>query len=243
MSYLRRRRGQVILSAFLLFSLFTVLVPSSDLAVSAFFFNGVAFPRAAWWVKLQQDLLTLFLCVSLLSVLLVYGWNRILGQCVLNIDGRRVLYLALVLIIGAGLIVNAGFKNNFGRARPRDVAEFGGTRTFTPAYVVSRECRTNCSFSSGDAAAGFFTIALVMAFRGRRVYYVAAIALGVVNSMLRLAAGAHFLSDVVVSFFVMLVVSDVLFHYMIAIPSERRMSSSMEEELAAAHARARHDHP
>jgi lipid A 4'-phosphatase len=177
----------------------------------------------------------------MLSVVLVYAWNRLLRQCVLNIDGRRVLYLLFVLIIGAGLIVNAGFKNNFGRARPRDVVEFGGSRMFTPAYVVSGECRTNCSFSSGDAAAGFFTIALVMAFRGRRAYYFAAGALGGVISISRLAAGAHFFSDIVVSFFVMLIVSDVLFHYMIAIPAERRMLSSMEEELASAYASTRDD--
>jgi lipid A 4'-phosphatase len=241
MSYLRLKRSQIIIGAFVLFSLIAVLVPALDLAVSRFFFNGVAFPGGAWWVKLQQDFLTLFLCITMLSVVLVYGWNRLLRQHVLKIDGRRVLYLLLVLIIGAGLIVNEGFKNNFGRARPRDVAEFGGSRMFTPAFVVSGECRTNCSFSSGDAAAGFFTLALVMAFRGRRVYYVAAGALGVVISISRLAAGAHFFSDIVVSFFVMLLVSDILFHYMIAIPSERKMLSSMGEEPASAYAGTRDD--
>ena len=244
MSYLRLKRSQVIIAAFAAFSLFAVLVPSVDLAVSRFFFDGVAFPRAAWWVKLQQDLLTLFLSITMLSVVLVYAWNRLLRQCVLKIDGRRVLYLLLVLIIGAGLIVNTGFKDNFGRARPRDVVEFGGSRAFTPAYVISGECRTNCSFSSGDSAAGFFTIALVMAFRGRRAYYIAAGALGVVVSLARLAAGAHFLSDTVVSFFVMLIVSDVLFHYMIAIPSKRRMATSVgKEELASAYASTRDDRP
>jgi lipid A 4'-phosphatase len=244
MSYLRLKRSQIIVGAFVSFSLFAVLVPSLDLAVSKFFFNGVAFPRGAWWVKLQQDFLTLFLCITMLAVVLVYAWNRLLGQSVLKIDGRRVLYLLLVLFIGAGLIVNEGFKNNFGRARPRDVAEFGGSRMFTPAYVVSGECRTNCSFSSGDAAAAFFSLALVMAFQRRRVYYVAAGALGLVVSIARLAAGAHFLSDVVVSFFVMLIVSDVLFHYMIAVSSEREMLSPVgEDELASAHASTRDDGP
>lgn len=233
MSYLRLRRSQIIIGAFVSFSLFAVLVPSVDLGVSRFFFDDGAFPRAAWWVRFQQDLLTLFLSITMLSVVLVYAWNRLLRRRVMEIDGRRVLYLLLVLIIGAGLIVNAGFKNHFGRARPRDVAEFGGSRMFTPAYVLSNQCRTNCSFSSGDAAAGFFTIALVMAFRRRRAYYVAAVALGVVISISRLAAGAHFLSDTVVSFFVMLIVSDVLFHYMIAIPSEREKLSPVGQEVPA----------
>jgi lipid A 4'-phosphatase len=243
MSYLRLKRSRIIIGAFVSFSLFAVLVPSLDLAVSRLFFDGAAFPRDAWWVKLQQDFLTLFLCIAMLTVALVYAWNRLLRRRVLEIDGRKVVYLLLVLIIGAGLIVNTGFKDNFGRARPRDVAEFGGSRTFTPAYVVSRECRTNCSFSSGDGAAAFFTIALVMAFQRRRAYYAAAGALGVVVSISRLAAGAHFFSDIVVSFFVMLIVSDVLFHYMIAIPSERKMLSPIEEELASAHASTRDDRP
>ena len=113
---------------------------------------------------------------------------------------------------------------------------------FTPAYVVSRECAKNCSFSSGDAAAGFFPLALVMAFRRRLGYYLAAGALGVVVSISRLAAGAHFFSDIVVSFFVMLIVSDVLFYYMLAVPSERATLSSMGEEgLASAFARTRDD--
>jgi lipid A 4'-phosphatase len=241
MSYLRLKRSQIIIGAFVLFSLFAVLVPSFDLAVSRFFFDGVAFPHDAWWVKLQQDFLTLFLCITMLSVVLTYVWNRLLRQHVLKIDGRKVLYLLFVLIIGGGLIVNVGFKNNFGRARPRDVAEFGGPRMFTPAYVVSRECRANCSFSSGETAAGFFTIALAMAFRRRRVYYIAAGALGAVIAISRLASGAHFFSDTVVSFFVMLIVSDVLFHYMLAIPSERKMLSSMAGELASSYASTRDD--
>jgi len=242
MSYLRLKQSQIIIAAFALFSLSAVLFPSIDLAVSRFFFDGVAYPRAVWWVKLQQELLTLFLCITMLSLVLVYAWNRLLRQRVLNIDGRRVLYLLFVLMIGAGLIVNAGFKDNFGRARPRDVVEFGGSQKFTPAYVVSTECRSNCSFSSGDAAAGFFPIALVMAFRRRRAYFLAAGALGVVISISRLAAGAHFFSDVVVSFFVMLIVSDVLFHYMIAVPADRATAlPTSKEALASAFASTRDD--
>jgi membrane-associated phospholipid phosphatase len=46
--------------------------------------------------------------------------------------------------------------------------------------------------------------------------FVAGIALGALISLSRLAAGAHFFSDVTVSFFVMLIVADVLFFYLVA---------------------------
>ena len=44
--------------------------------------------------------------------------------------------------------------------------------------------------------------------------FVAGLGLGSVVSFFRVASGAHFLSDIVVSFFVMLIVADVLYHYM-----------------------------
>jgi lipid A 4'-phosphatase len=125
--------------------------------------------------------------------------------------------------VGAGLIVNTGLKDNFGRARPKDVAEFGGAKQFTPAYFISRECKTNCSFSSGDAAGGFFAIALALALSRRRAMLAVAVAVGVgaLVSLARIASGAHFFSDTVVSFFVMLIVSDALYFYIVLTDAER----------------------
>lgn len=243
MSYLRLWSSQVILGAFVSFSLFMSLVPALDLAISRVFFQRFGFQADAWWVKLQQDGLACFLCITLLAVVLVYAWNRLLRQQVLQIDGRKVAYLFCVLIVGAGLVVNLGFKNHFGRARPRDVAEFGGPKVFTPAFAISQQCRTNCSFSSGDAAGGFFAITLVMAFRGRRVYYVAAGMFGVVISISRLASGAHFFSDTVVSFFVMWVVSDVLHHYMLAVPAVRGRVSATRIRISPPAVPASRSHP
>jgi lipid A 4'-phosphatase len=222
MGYLKRGRSQVILASFLLFSLVVAAFPAIDIAISHLFFDG-GFPRDQWWQALLHESLNWFLGLSLGAAVALYAFNRFYGRTVCNVDGKRVVYLFLVLIVGAGLIVNVGLKDNFGRARPRDVAEFGGHKTFTPAFVMSRECHTNCSFSSGDAAGGFFSLALVFALaRRRRAALAAGLAVGAVESAARISSGAHFFSDTGVSFFVMLIVADVLYYYIVMTPAERR---------------------
>jgi lipid A 4'-phosphatase len=222
MNYLKLRRSRIILGSFLMFAVLISAFPSVDLQISRLFFSEGGFLHDQWWQRLLQDGLPYFLGFSFGAVVVVHLGNRLLNKRIGNVCGRKVAYLLLVGILGAGLIVTVVLKDNVGRARPRDIIEFGGGKFFTPAFVVSNECRKNCSFSSGDAAAAFFGIALVMALTRKRRYWVAALAFGAVVSVSRLSAGAHFFSDVVVSFFVMLIVSDVL-HYHIVQDREAKL--------------------
>jgi lipid A 4'-phosphatase len=221
MQYLKLGRSQIILASFVVFSVLVAVFPAIDINISRLFFHG-QFPRDQWWQALLHDSLNWFLGVSFGVVVALYAVNRFTKRNLGNVDGKRVAYLFLVLGIGAGLIVNVALKDNFGRARPRDVTEFAGPKQFTPAFVVSHECRTNCSFSSGDAAGGFFSLALVFAFaRRRRAALVAALAIGGIESLARISSGAHFFSDTGVSFFVMLIVADVLYFYLVMSSAER----------------------
>ena len=220
MNYLRLRRSRVILGSFLFFAALISAFPMFDIQVSRIFFDGSSFWEQ-WWQKPLKEGLGYMLATSFAIVGMIYCCTRLLKRNVCKVDGRRVVYLLLVAIIGAGLIVNVAFKNNVGRARPRDIAEFGGAKQFTPPFVASRECMTNCSFSSGDAAGAFFSIALAKALTRRRRYRVAAIAFGVLVSFSRVAAGAHFFSDTVVSFFVMLIAADVFFYYVVSSREEQ----------------------
>jgi lipid A 4'-phosphatase len=221
MRYLKLRRSRIIIASFIAFALLMLAIPGIDLGISGIFFDGNTFPRDRWWQRLQQVGLTAFLCLSVLAVIAIYAFNRASGHKLGGIDGRRALYVVLVLAVGPGLIVNTALKDNFGRARPRDVAEFGGMKQFTPAFVMSRECNKNCSFSSGDAAGGFLAIALAFALRRGRSLMLAAFAFGAMISLARIAAGAHFFSDTVVSFFVVLIVADVLNYYVVLSHAER----------------------
>lgn len=221
MSYLKSKHGLLILVCFLLSVLLFAAFPRLDLIVSGYFYDHGFHIRDQWWQVALRDGVEYFLIGSLALVTGIYLFNRVRRRNLGGICGKKVCYLFLVLFIGAGLIVNLGFKDNFGRARPRNVTEFGGARQFTPPFVISGECRKNCSFSSGEGAAGFFALALALALTRKRRWFVAAFVFGVVVSIGRIVAGAHFLSDAVVSFFVMLVVADVLYHYMLLSRKER----------------------
>lgn len=213
-SYLKLRRTRAILACFLVISLLLVAFPGVDLWISRLFYDGGFYMANQGWTKLLHASVTWFIYASLGAVAAAYVFNRLTGRSLWGIDGRKVVYLLLVLALGAGLIVNGMFKEGFGRARPKDIAEFGGAAQFTPAYVISSNCPRNCSFSSGDAAGAFFSLAFIVAVSRRRSVTTAAVGFGVLVSAARIASGSHFLSDTVVSFFVMLLVSDALYYRM-----------------------------
>lgn len=238
MRYFKLRRSQNILLSFVLISVLVTAFPTIDLAISRKFFHANSFLVNRWWQTLLHVGLGYFLCASMAAVVALYTYNRLWKRNVCDVDGRRVVYLLLVLIIGAGLIVNVIFKDNFGRARPRDVAEFGGTRQFAPAFTVSGECATNCSFSSGDAAGAFFSLALALALSRRRALFVAGIAAGVLVSFARISSGAHFFSDTVVSFFVMLIAADALYYYVVMTHADREVVIRANDGFRPAYATA-----
>ena len=121
--------------------------------------------------------------------------------------GKVAALLLVVLAVGPGLIVNGILKEHWGRARPRDVVEFGGDHRFTPAIVISDQCERNCSFTAGHPSAGFALAALGYAYMSRRrrwAVFAAATGFGLLVGLARVAAGGHFLSDVLFSGFIVI---------------------------------------
>ncbi len=214
LSYLKRQRARTILACFLMASLLLVAFAGVDIYISRLFFDDGFYLADQAWTTLLHESVGWFVVVSMVSVVGMLVFNCFSKRNSFGVDGKKVLYLFLVLILGAGLIVNVILKDNFGRARPRDIEEFGGSKHFTPAFVITSGCDRNCSFSSGDGAGAFFSLALAVALSRKRAMAAAAVGFGILVSFSRIASGAHFFSDTVVSFFVMLVVTDVLHYYM-----------------------------
>ncbi|HVJ77268.1 MAG TPA: phosphatase PAP2 family protein [Hyphomicrobium sp.] len=116
----------------------------------------------------------------------------------LTLPFYKWLFLAICLSVGPG-IVGAGLQDHWGRARPNDVVEFGGAKTFSSPIRPSDQCKTRCSFVSGDASSIFiiFFAAALMFGTWARTLIALGLSLGGAAGFVGMAQGAAFLSDVV----------------------------------------------
>jgi len=116
------------------------------------------------------------------------------------LPAHTAAYLTTAYLLGPGLLVNVILKSHWGRPRPNEVTEFGGTLPFVNWWDPGGACPSNCSFISGEAAAAawLFGPAMLAPPRWRPLTMSLAAAFFVLTSALRLAAGGHFLTDVVI---------------------------------------------
>lgn len=199
--------------AFMLCSILFNQLPEIDLWVSDHFYNGVLFPAAQhplieFIYRLFAKIHLLYLVILLIGLAITYSFRR-----PLPVWRKRLSYLLIVLLLGPGLLVNLGLKDNsFGRPRPIQIEAYGGKSQFSPAFSYSGVCHHNCSFVSGHAAVAFYLMALGWAF-GRRWVFVLGVILGIVVGAVRISQGGHFLSDVVFSFWTVYFVSLITARY------------------------------
>lgn len=179
--------------------------PGIDLAVSDHFTNHAhrffeqSIP-ALQWLRLVFRMATDGTMAGL-ALLLVAGCIR---PNLSIIRAKLLTFALLVYVLVPGLIVNLGLKDHWGRARPRNVLEYGGTQHFTSALQISHECASNCSFVSGEASALFTILTLILLIlvprlaRGSRPAAILwATLAATMGSYLRVMFGAHFASDVI----------------------------------------------
>ena len=129
------------------------------------------------------------------------------------------MFIVAATALGPGLIANTVLKDNWGRARPYQTDSFGGTRQFTPAPLPAAQCERNCAFVSGHAALAFSLVSfalLLPAGRRRRLAIAAALGFGALVGIGRIAAGAHFLSDVAYAGLIVVATSWLLYQAIVA---------------------------
>jgi lipid A 4'-phosphatase len=136
-----------------------VAAPGIDLGAARSFYapdTGFVGQRLGWvhalrWAFIVLYFGTIALCVAGLA-LIWRGRRQWLG-----LGRTQWLFLAACLAAGPGLIANLVFKDHWGRARPAQIVEFGGTRAFSPPLVPAKQCPRNCAFISGEAASTYVT--------------------------------------------------------------------------------------
>ena len=203
-------------TAFILIGSLPVLVlwPAPiDLAISTWFFDpaldrfparGQAFPEAAHAaISLIGKVLAALFAAGLIGCLLT-------RRALVRLDARAYGFLLCCMLMGPLVISNGLFKNHWGRARPMQLIEFGGTHEFTPPLLIADQCQRNCSFVAGDPSVGFMLHCLAYlpsARRRRQWLFWAGMVAGAAAGALRIWMGAHFFSDVIFAAVFMLLVA------------------------------------
>jgi lipid A 4'-phosphatase len=203
--------------------------PSLDLVVAHLFYDRGGFIGRESLERLGRD----FFRVTPFVVLTLYAALWLAEQYGVRLrwapSGRAMVFLIATMVIGPGLIVNLGLKDHWHRPRPNQTQDFNGSEPFRPWYVDDGACKKNCSFVSGEAATGFWMVApasvLPLPWRGPAM--VAAFAFGVGASLLRMAFGGHYLSDVMLGALVTLIVIEIA--HRLLWPRQKR---AIDEELS-----------
>lgn len=197
--------------SFIVLSFIFIFFPQIDITLSAPFYNGENFYlKGSLYERFFYNSVKILLILFTVGSFGIYIYNRIKKKNLLGIDSRVIIYIVLVLSIAPGLIVNATLKDHWGRARPAQIVQFGGDKEFTPAFIPSNQ--NGHSFSSGHTAAAFSFIGFaLLAKRRRRFWMGLALAYGTLVSFARLIAGGHFFSDIVTSFFIVWIVTHLLY--------------------------------
>ena len=196
---LRRHLDLLLLTAV---GVLLVAFPHIDLGIAGLFYDSLDgfYLRENMLVRIIYNgvpWITRTVVVGLILFLLA-AWTIWRRREFFSRQRRAVLYLLLVMIIGPGLLVNTVFKDHWGRARPSQVAEFGGNKQFTRAAIPVDQCEKNCSFVSGHASVGFFFLAFAFVWPRRRALWLAAgTGLGLGIGLVRIMQGGHFFSDVI----------------------------------------------
>ncbi|HTO30902.1 MAG TPA: phosphatase PAP2 family protein [Pararhizobium sp.] len=205
-----------LLQAFILLGFVSIIfaaVPEVDLLVSQFFWNaGAGFElnnNSALIAFRDVNRFLPWAVIGIAAVLLIPNpFSRSFKQ---PFAPHKLLFVITFFAAGPGLSVHL-IKMLVARARPRALQEFGGNAFFTPPWEFTNQCARNCSFISGESASAFALLTLVVFVKPKYsiVYLVAIGVLAAAFSFTRVLHGAHFLSDVIIAWNVMLVLAVLL---------------------------------
>lgn len=179
---------------FALFPDFDLLVARALLRSDGLFLGQNSQPLN--WLHVNAVPWMVMLCLAFYGLALL---ARLFGWSLAGISRKEALFVIAVFALGPGLLANTLVKDHSGRPRPIDSRPFGGPLAYAAPLAFDGACTSNCSFVSGDAAAGFAFLApaAVLPRRWRRRGILGALALGGAIGVVRMLQGGHYFSDVI----------------------------------------------
>lgn len=114
------------------------------------------------------------------------------------------IFLISSLLLGPAIVVNMIFKDNWERPRPRQTTDFGGDYAYHP-LMEKGSGNQGKSFPCGHCSVGFVFVAFWFWWRRRRpmlgtLALLLTLAVGAALGYTRMAAGAHYPSDILWAF-------------------------------------------
>jgi len=213
--WLRSRILSVISSYFVIASLILFSFPVFDVAVSQLAFTGSKFVFAknelvSTLRELHKSSIGWVVVAAIVSLGVYALWPKRLNL----LAAHRAVYVLASFFIGALILVHS-LKTLIGRARPSDTLLFGGDKDFTPAWQIADMCGASCSFPSGESAAAAAALSFIVYFSGkaRWAFLAAVLPVALLLSANRILVGAHYLSDVVLAWLMVLFVLVGLWRY------------------------------
>ena len=193
---------KVCLLTFLALTAIFIPFPEIDLWAASLFYNG----DNDFWLRktlfnvIKNDYIRPGVGIVAVVGLAYYIYHRLTGRPGKVKRLARYGFLLVCIALSTGFVVHAIFKDNFGRARPKQVTEFAGNQQFTPPLLPAQQCERNCSFVSGDASLGYVFLALALyATHRRKTWILVTVGAGLGLGLLRMMNGSHFLSDILYS--------------------------------------------
>src|SRR5436305_4083290 len=226
----------IALSLALVVGLLFGIYPELDLKLAALFYDA---PTRSFPLKLN----TIALIARDAAMWIAWGFAApaIVSLAVklarpdrpLLISGRAIVFLLVTLLLSAGVLTNLTFKSYWGRPRPVLVTQFNGPDQFVAWWDPRGSCARNCSFFSGEGATAFWTYApaALTPPTWRPLAYAAATLFGVTTSVLRMAFGGHFFTDVAAAGLVTFIVIWLAYAFIYRWPSTRLSDQGVEAAL------------
>lgn len=123
----------------------------------------------------------------------------------------KSLYVVLVIALGPGLVVNLIVKDHWGRPRPVHIHEFGGQYEYIPPAKIGSTPEK--SFVCGHCSVGYAFFAVYFLAQNHKLFYfLLTLVFAWSMGFTRMAAGGHFLSDILWSGYLVFMVAYGLYY-------------------------------